>query len=246
MMLMNSPALATVTPVPEEHHILLVEDDTATRLLLSQYLKDNGFSVIEASSLASATKALSAMRFSAVIIDLQLEDGDGLEILRSGISAPDLAIVISSRREPMDRVKGLQLGADDYLPKPIEPHELLLRLKRSLKRKAGHSLETSMIVDKDNGVILDLLERALYKKSELVAALTNKEFRVLKLLLANKDNVVSRELISTKVLGRRVVGQSRSVDMLVSSVRRKLVKCNTRLTLRSIRGEGYALSGRKN
>jgi two-component system response regulator CpxR len=232
---------AQVRPSANDRHILIVEDDAATRHLLSRYLASNGFSVMEAASFASASRLLSVMRFAAVVLDLQLEDGDGLEILKSGNCTPDATIVISARSDSIDRINGLELGADDYLPKPIEPRELLLRLNRSLQRKASAPSTTSITVDEENAIRLDLLERALYRNTEFVAALRNREFRVLRLLLENMDDVISRTFISREILGRRVVGESRAVDMLVSSVRRKLLDCNASLTLRSVRGEGYAL-----
>ena len=120
------------------------------------------------------------------------------------------------------------------------PRELLLRINRSLERRPGGQRPTSIVIESE--VRLDLLERAICTNNQLMIGLSNREFRTLRLLVENKNDVIARTFISREILGRRVIGQSRSVDMLVSSVRRKLVKCKANVTIRSVRGEGYALS----
>ena len=228
----------------EKPSVIVVEDDSATRRLISSYLSANGFSVMEASSVESASRLLSILTFKAMILDIELEDGEGLDLLTSGARAPRATIIVSARDKPRDRITGLEQGADDYLVKPIDLRELLLRVNRSIERTSGGegSAEMEILLDEAEHVRLDLVERAIMKGEKVVANLPNREYRVLRLLIENTDNVISREFISREIMGRRVVGESRAVDMLVSSVRRKLMSNKIRLYIRSVRGEGYVLT----
>ena len=230
-----------------EQSILVVEDDAPIRRLVAMCLKSNGFNVVEAWTISSVRRLVESTKFYAMILDLELEDGEGYDILRLDRSRSLVTLVISARDQIIDRIVSLELGADDYLTKPIDMRELLLRLRRSIARAANPSKqrEDSLALDADGSVTLNLVERALFKGDKLVASLPSREFKILRLMFERRGKIVSREQISWEIMRRKVIGESRAVDMLVSGVRRKLRQTGSRTEIKSIRGEGYILDTRE-
>lgn len=225
--------------------LLVVEDDTSVRSLLASSLRSAGYTVLDVPTLSGATRLLQHGGIDAMILDLELEDGEGFELLRLPHAEAIITLVISVRTDIVDRLISLELGADDYIVKPVDLRELNLRLKRSLKRKEAiiNDRSESNIATIDNELSLDLVERVVFSSDYRSSQLTKLEFRALRMLIAEKNRVFSREFIAKELLGRRVLGDSRSVDALMSKLRRKLDPSGHNRFIVSMRGEGYIFSG---
>jgi DNA-binding response OmpR family regulator len=223
--------------------ILVVEDNESVRKLIAISLKRHGYAVVEAWTVATATRLLKSMQFDALILDLELEDGDGYDLLRMDVAKTLPTLVVSARDQVIERLISLELGADDYLTKPIDMRELLLRLKRSIKRSDVISKwsESEIVLDTENQVALKLSERAIFRADSHVADLGSREFKALRLMIEHAGKTVTRETIAKDVMHRRVKGDSRAVDMLISALRRKLATASRTIAIRSVRGEGYIL-----
>lgn len=223
--------------------ILIVEDDDSVRSVMAAALRNSGFDVIDVSSIASGVKLLRNNAFDGMILDIELEDGEGFEILRLPMAQRVVTIVTSVRSDIVDRLVSLELGADDYMVKPIDLRELGLRLRRSLKRNQLESASTSkesntLAIDEE--IKLNLIERIIVSANYKSPQLTKMEFRALRIFLGDKYRIFSRDHLAKEVLGRRVLGDSRSVDALMSKLRRKIDPGGSRRFINSIRGEGYA------
>jgi two-component system, OmpR family, torCAD operon response regulator TorR len=215
--------------------LLLIEDDPAQRLLLAAYLRQDGFRVLEAGNLAQGRALLQAGPPDLVLLDLNLPDGDGLELARELLRRDILVIIVTSR--PQDRIPALELGADDYLDKPYQPRELLARVRNLLRRRGGQAVCFG-------GYRQDGERRSLTGADGREVNLTRGEFDLLAALVEARGRVVSRadllECISPD--GTSIAG--RSVDVLISRLRRKLETApgNPRLLV-TVPGLGYRLQG---
>lgn len=225
--------------------ILVVEDDSSVRALVCSYLRNLGYDVVDVLSLASAFRILKAGKVDAIVLDLELEDGEGYDILRSKYAESAVVIVTSVRSDVLDRVVSFELGADDYIIKPIELKELALRLKRSLKRRDVRSDDkaAAISVSIDEDIELDLVKRVIMSPGYTSSQLTKLEFHALQMFLADRSKVFSREEIARELLGRRVLGNSRAVDALMSKLRRKVDPAGKRRLINSVRGSGYVFLG---
>jgi DNA-binding response OmpR family regulator len=225
--------------------ILVVEDDSSLRALVCSYLRTVGYDVVDVFSLASAFRILKGGKIDAIVLDLELEDGEGYDILRSKYAEAAAVIVTSVRKDVLDRVVSFELGADDYIIKPIELKELALRLKRSLRRRdflldAKPAAIKIAIVD---DIELDLVQRVIVSTGYVSLQLTKLEFRALQMFTADRSKVLGRDDIARELLGRRVLGNSRAVDALMSKLRRKLDPTGKRRLINSVRGSGYVFLG---
>lgn len=223
--------------------ILIVEDDIAIRRLISAHLKSHGFNIVEAWSVGSAARLLAMKRFDAMILDLELEDGEGFELLRSERAAEMLTLVVSAREQIVDRIVSFELGADDYLTKPIDFRELLMRLRRSMRRGPMKRSDVggASLLDIDSRLKLNIVERAVMDGDNTVCRLTNREFKLLCLFLKNPSVVVARARIAREVIGHALKAESRVVDVLVSDLRLKLHDAEAATRIRNVRGEGYVM-----
>lgn len=224
--------------------MLVVEDESSIRSLLASSLKAAGYTVLDVPTLSGATRLLQHGGIDAMILDLELEDGEGFELLRLPHAEAIITLVISVRTDIVDRLISLELGADDYIVKPVDLRELNLRLKRSLKRRQAiiDDKPEINIMTIDDELSLDLVERVVFSSNYRSSQLTKLEFRALRLLIAEKNRVFAREFIAREILGRRVLGDSRSVDALMSKLRRKLDPTGNNRFIVSMRGEGYIFS----
>jgi len=214
--------------------ILLIEDDTEITELLTRYLERYGMEVIAYTHPESALASLGIESYDAVLLDLTLPQIDGLEVCRLLRERSDIPIIISSARHDLsDKVIALEYGADDYLPKPYEPRELVARIQSHLRRYAGSirpavsrfRVDASrMIIDKDGEAL----------------SLTVAEYELLGLLIKHKNEVISRDFIANNVEAIAWESTERSIDVLVGRIRRKIeTDPKHPLFIRSIRGVGY-------
>jgi DNA-binding response OmpR family regulator len=224
--------------VPER--LLLIEDDARLAAMVSEYLGAAGFELAWVSSGAAALERLARQSYDALVLDLTLPDIDGLEVCRELRKRHDTPVLmLTARGEPMDRVVGLELGADDYLSKPFEPRELLARLKAILRR-ARSSRRSSLAtfgrleIDRDaRAVRLDGVEKPL----------TSLQFELLVALAENAGRVLSRDALMDLVKGQPLEAFDRSIDVHVSRIRAAIEddpKKPRRLI--TVRGAGYVFA----
>jgi len=220
--------------------ILLIDDDKELCELLEEYLTGEGWSVESLhEGKVGLARALESP-WEAIILDIMLPGLNGLDVLRSLREQRDTPVImLTARGEEVDRIVGLELGADDYLPKPFNPRELSARiravLRRSLASAAGRTRSSVSIGD----LHLDPGSRSL-RIGEREIRLTSVEFELLELMLMNAGEVVTREALSLHALGRKASAWDRSLDTHMSNLRKKLgLAPDGRERLLTIRGVGY-------
>jgi two-component system, OmpR family, response regulator len=222
--------------------ILIVDDDLQIRQLLSDYLAGFGMSVVAVADGQAMAEAMKKASFDLVILDLMLPGDDGLTLCRNLRAESDVPILmLTARGEAMDRVVGLELGADDYIVKPFEPRELVARIQTILRRargKRGNHKEQNEA--EFMGWRLNYVLRHLVSPKELVIPLSNAEFRLLTVFIENPNRILTREFLLDSARGRDMDVFDRSIDILVSRVRQKLNDDSRTPTLiKTVRGEGY-------
>ncbi len=219
------------------YRILLIDDDERLGDLLGRYFARHELALECALHPKEGLAKLRQGGFDLVILDVMLPDMDGFAVCREIRGESEIPIVmLTARGEVMDRVVGLELGADDYLPKPFEPRELVARIHRILKR-AGPA--TGAVLQFGPLAIDTALQRASYEGDEL--DLTAMEFRLLRLLAGSPGRVFSRDEILNQLKGIEADIYTRSVDILVSRLRHKLQPGDF---IRTVRGAGYCFAGR--
>jgi DNA-binding response OmpR family regulator len=241
MLLVLAVAAKTLSMPPAS--ILLVDDDRELNEMLIEYLSAEAFSVVAAPDGAAALQQLRREKFDLVILDVMLTALSGFDVLRrvrETLSVP--VIMLTARGDDRDRILGFDLGADDYLPKPFNPKELLARVRAVLRRSAAevNSLASDIILGRLR------LDRTILDASidRIALRLTAAEFRLLDLLMQSPRRTLSRELLTERALGRRLLLDDRSIDTHISNLRRKLgAQRNSGVEIRSIRGLGYLLTG---
>ena len=233
------------TPVPR---VLLVDDDRELTTMLVEYLGREGFETAALHDGALALEQVGVLRPDLVVLDVMLPGRNGLDVLRAlhAREGSPPVLMLTARGDDVDRIVGLELGADDYLAKPFNPRELVARLRAILRRA------TERVVPHDasaGGAPLELgslrLDPARHRASVrgVAVALTGAEFRVLDVLLRAAGRVVSREQLTEQALGRTLELYDRSVDTHVSNLRRKLgLSGPGEAEIRGIRGAGYLLT----
>ena len=219
--------------------IYIVEDDRSISEIESYSLKNSGYEVAVFENAASFYEALENQVPQLVLLDIMLPDEDGMTILkklREGVATRRLPVIlVTAKTSEMDKVKGLDQGADDYLTKPFGVMELISRVKALLRRSEGVGEEKFLSLGK---IFLDNEKHAVYVKDE-PCDLTFKEFELLKLLLQNAGIVTSRDKILNKVWGVDFEGESRTLDMHIKSLRQKLGEEGNHI--RTVRNVGYIL-----
>lgn len=222
--------------------ILIVDDDVQIRELLREYLSGFSMSVIAVADGKEMLEKLENSTFDLVILDLMLPGVDGLTLCRNLRAKSDIPILmLTARGEAMDRVIGLEVGADDYIVKPFEPRELVARIQTIMRRARGnneHIKEQKEV--KFLGWRLNYILRQLVSPKELVIPLSNAEFRLLTVLVEHPNRVLSRDYLLDEARGRNMDMFDRSIDILISRVRQKLNDDpKTPSIIKTIRGEGY-------
>ncbi|MFC3609611.1 response regulator transcription factor [Stutzerimonas tarimensis] len=218
--------------------LLLIDDDQELCELLGAWLGQEGFTVQAAHDGQSARQLLAEARPDAIILDVMLPDGSGLELLRQlRQDYRDLPVLmLSARGEPLDRILGLELGADDYLAKPCDPRELTARL-RAVLRRSQPAAATGQL---EAGDLQFSPGRGVVNVDEVEVALTLTEGRILEALLAQPGDPVDKQALAELALGRKLTLYDRSLDMHVSNLRRKLgPHADGRPRIVALRGRGY-------
>jgi DNA-binding response OmpR family regulator len=220
--------------------ILLIEDDSRLAGMVAEYLGKAGFHVIHAENGARGLALHAREPVDAVILDLMLPDADGLEICRQLRARSDGPILmLTARGDPMDRVVGLEMGADDYLPKPFEPRELLARLRAILRRgRAGHKPD----VLRHGRLEIDRGAREV-RVDGVPAALTGYQFALVLALAEHAGRVMSRDALMDLVKGEAIEAFDRSIDVHISRIRAAIEddpKKPRRII--TIRGAGYVFA----
>ncbi|MES0371284.1 MAG: response regulator [Mariprofundaceae bacterium] len=218
--------------------ILIADDDRELCSLLAEYLQSEGFSVIMAHDGADALKMAMGEPCDLMVLDIMMPKLNGMEVLKELRKESSLPVVmLTARGEPVDRIVGLEIGADDYLPKPCNPRELVARIRAVLRRVSG-PVNSEVILEIDD-VRLVPQRRVVLKLGEPVE-LTSTEFSLLSVMLSNAGEVVTKALLSEQGLGRRLALYDRSIDMHVSHLRKKLGPMpDGSERIKTIRGAGY-------
>jgi two-component system OmpR family response regulator len=231
----------------KQGNILIVEDDPDIRTLVCTYLGREGFEVTECADGASLRSVFETRPFDLLLVDLNLPDDDGLNLIRYVKEISDVGIIVlTGKADPVDHVVGLEMGADDYLTKPFNLRVLLARIKSVLRRTRGGadgSAPKSGALS-FRGWTLDPATRRLIGPNARPVALTTAEYNLLMTLLSSPNAVISREDLSQAVYGRELGENSRSIDVLVGRLRRKLEtgERDDGSLIRSVRGSGYLLA----
>ncbi|HEX3398318.1 MAG TPA: response regulator transcription factor [Steroidobacteraceae bacterium] len=235
----------TTDPTPSrEPRVLLVDDDRELCQMLSEYLNAEHFEVKSVHDGGEALAELQAGEFEIVILDVMLPNVGGLDVLRKlGASYSTPILMLTARGDDVDRIVGLELGADDYLSKPFNPRELVARIRAILRRASSRSARSGAPDELSVGPItLNAGTRQVHVAEKLVA-LTGAEFRVLELLMRSAGQVISREAMTEQALGRKLAAYDRSIDTHISNLRRKLeLEAGKNLEIKNVRGSGYTLT----
>ena len=231
--------MTEIAPEDDAAHVLVVDDDKRLRALLSSYLAKHGHRVTVAASAAEARAFLDGLAFDIIVLDVMMPGENGLDFaadLRQRSNVPIL--MLTARGEPQDRVLGLEIGVDDYLAKPFDPRELLLRIGSVLRRTRAAppgKLEPSVV---RFGPFCFSIERGELRSGDQVVRITEREREMLRLLCVNAGASVSREVLS----GSGGSAQERTVDVLINRLRRKIEQDPANpVYLQTARGAGYRL-----
>jgi len=216
-------------------HILVVDDDDGIRSLVKQYLNENNFLVTTSNSAESAEEKIVIIKFDLIILDIMMAGKTGLEFIKDNKSKIDTPIILlTAKGETQDRVGGLEIGADDYLPKPFEPKELILRIKNILNKTKKN--DQKRIIKFDN-IEIDL-NKLLIIKDENELKINNAEKIILENMINNPGKTFSREDIG-KLIN---LDKERSIDVIITRLRKK-IETNPKNPkyLQTLRGVGYVL-----
>ncbi|HRH89764.1 MAG TPA: response regulator transcription factor [Rubrivivax sp.] len=224
--------------------LLLIDDDARLAAMVGDYLRGHGFEVDCAGSLAAGRERLQRVAYDALLLDLMLPDGDGLELTRELRADARLRrlplLMLTARGEPMDRIVGLELGADDYLPKPFEPRELLARVKALLRRASPGAAPGEVLSFGRLEIDLGARQARLDGRS---CDLTSHQFELLVVLARNPGRVLSRDRIMDALKGHPMEAFDRSIDVHVSRIR-AVIEDDPKTPQRvlTVRGAGYVFA----
>mgnify|MGYP006077297917 CR=1 FL=1 len=216
-------------------HILIVDDDDGIRFLVKKYLNENNFLVTTAENAEDALQKILIIKFDLIILDIMMPGQSGLEFTKKykkKINTP--IILLTAKGEAIDRVKGLEIGADDYLPKPFEPKELILRIKNILNKTKKHDLKR---VIKFDNIKIDL-NKLLIIKNEEEFKINSTEKIILENMINDPGKTFSREDIGKLI----DLNKERSIDVIITRLRKKIeIDPKNPKYLQTLRGAGYVL-----
>jgi two-component system phosphate regulon response regulator OmpR len=225
-------------------HILMIDDDMRLSTMVGDYLRSHGYQVSTAPSLGAGRELLARQACDALVLDLMLPDGDGLDLCRELRASPRTRgmplLMLSARGEPTDRIVGLEIGADDYLPKPFEPRELLARVRALLRRSANSQTEDDLWrfgkLEIDNGLRQVRLDG-------VPCDLTSYQYDLLTVLARHPGRVLSRDQIMDSLKGHPLEAFDRSIDVHISRIRAAIESDpkNPQRIL-TVRGVGYVFA----
>jgi len=241
-----TPMPAGTTPqANSEIHILIVDDDLEIRQLLARYLTEQGFQVTTANSGSKMNQALAKRTHDLVVLDVMLQDASGLDLcraLRSQSTTP--IILLTALKEDIDRIVGLELGADDYVSKPFNPRELLARIRAVLRRSARPPAQPAPSTFGFEGFQAEVDSRRVFDCNGVEIPLTAAEFDLLLAFLQRPGRVLSRDYLLDLTHGKEAASFDRSIDVLVSRLRRKLGDTGRFSLLKTLRNGGYQFAAR--
>lgn len=229
--------------------ILVVDDDERLRRTVANYLRAEGFQVLESGSGEQMRKCLASDNVDLIILDLMLPDESGLNLARELRARSDVAIImLTGKVETVDRIVGLEIGADDYVTKPFDHRELLARVRTVLRRAPKARRQTNTVPVSSvqfEGWILDLVTQELNSPDGRVVHLTSHQYQLLASLVTHADRPLSRSEISNLLAGRDWSPLNRSVDVLVAKLRKKIEKDpKSPKLIKTVRGVGYKFAAR--
>ena len=223
--------------------LLMIEDDANLSAMVTEYLAAAGLEVVAKASALSGLEALGKRRFDGVILDVMLPDLDGFEVCRRIRAVSDVPVLmLTARGDETDRIVGLELGADDYLPKPFNPRELLARLKAIMRRRDPVVASFASEVKRFGELEIDRARRTV-TMGEKQCSLTSHQFDLLWALAENPGRVLSRDALMNKVRGMSLEAFDRSIDVHISRIR-AVIETNPKHPRRIIplRGVGYVFA----
>jgi DNA-binding response OmpR family regulator len=226
----------------KQHSVLVVEDETSIASFVSAYLRNAGYAVRTASTAQAAVAELAGEQPSLVILDLNLPDGDGVELTRRIRKSSDVPILmLTARDEDIDKIIGLEVGADDYMTKPFNPRELVARVKSVLRRAAPERRKSDTDEIRYGDLVINAGKREVYVGDEEIR-LAPKEFDLLWELLDHRGIVLTRDQLLERVWGYTFAGDTRTVDVHVRQIRRKLGDASPIVT---VWGVGYKVASER-
>ncbi|HZV98522.1 MAG TPA: response regulator [Methylophilaceae bacterium] len=242
--------VSTLQPRPAEvqpANILIVDDDLDIRTLLAEYLEEHGYKPLQAVDGNEMWKLLDSEQVHLVVLDFNLPGANGLKLCRELRLQSDIPIImLTARSAALDRILGLEMGADDYVCKPFEPRELLTRIRNILRRAHVPSPEqkaTEVNRLQFAGWTLDLVARHMLNPQGVIVALSGAEYRLLKIFLDHPNQVLSRDQLFILTQGREAEAFDRTVDIQVSRLRQKLEQdSRDPQIIKTVRNEGYVLA----
>ncbi len=216
-------------------HILVVDDDDGIRSLVSKYLDENNFMVTTASSAEDASEKIKNIEFDLIILDIMMPGKSGLEFIQENKKSLNTPIILlTAKGQPNERIEGLEVGADDYLPKPFEPKELILRIKNIINKTKKNDLKR--IIEFEN-IKIDLNKQIIFKNN-VEHKINNTEKTILKEMINNPGKTFSREDIGSLI----DLSKERSIDVIITRLRKKIeIDPKNPKFLQTIRGAGYVL-----
>lgn len=222
--------------------LLIIDDDVELGEMLKEYLEPEDFAVTLVHRGDQGAEIACAQNWDLIILDIMLPGMNGIEVLRT-IRSQSMTpvLMLTAKGDDIDRILGLELGADDYLPKPFNPRELVARLRAILRRNvpAGSEAQGSAQLQCRTLVMNPGARRASIKQQPL--ELTSTEFSILEILVKNAGLVVPKNTLYESALGRPMAAYDRSIDMHISHLRKKLSQLDTCLIIHTVRGSGYQL-----
>jgi two-component system, OmpR family, response regulator len=243
----SGPRRGKKAAMDTQGHILVVDDDREIRMLVGDYLKKHGYRVSLAADSRQMREILAGSGIDLIVLDLMLPGEDSLSLCRDLRARSDLPVLmLTARTEPIDRVLGLEMGADDYLAKPFEPRELLARIRNILRRVQSlpaQGLTAPVHRWRFAGWILDRQTHQLTSPQGVVVALSGAEYRLLQVFLTHPNRVLTCDQLMDLTRGREADPFDRSIDLRVSRLRQKLGD-NARAPslIKTLRNEGYMLA----
>lgn len=238
---MTAPQGKRSGPLPDDApHVLIVDDDHKIRDLLARYLFTQGFRVTTAEDASTAEASLRGLDFDIVLLDVNMPGKSGLELAREIKAVRDIPIcMLTARAEPEQRIEGLEIGVDDYMPKPFEPRELLLRLRNILRR--GQAVQAPPPPPSDEvrmGTLVFHIARGELRRNDETIKLTERERDLLRQFAQKQGQPIQRHELATD----ETTGNDRAIDVQINRLRRKIeTDPSNPVYLQTVRGKGYIL-----
>jgi two-component system, OmpR family, response regulator len=223
----------------DKPQILLVDDDVTLCALLQEYLQEDNFDVMVLhSGDAAISRLLQQEEFDTVVLDIMMPKVSGLDVLRTVRAKSKVPILmLTGRGDDIDRIIGLEMGADDYLTKPCNPRELAARIRAILRRTQQEPISSNQHFEL-HGIVLDSGSRSVSVNGQ-IALFTSAEFNALRYLMGNVGQTISKQDMTVEVLNRQLDAYDRSMDVHISRIRQKLAAMGVLDVIKSVRGMGY-------